>query len=238
MIRSTLCKLLLFVSVLWLSCTDVIHAAEVYDVPGNSSFKSYMDYHAITNKKSKQYKLQQQCVTDANGLRVYDGYYTIAVGTGFGAGVGDYLDVKLSTGTLLHCIVGDLKQNAHTGSDNIQVSHNGNVIEFIVDTDTLNKEARTRGNISAISGFEGDVESVTVLGGTVRLGDTQPEPKEVVVDDTNYEYFIVSKCSTPMVNGETIYMIEYAFRDDFNSILCSKDFYDSVTVGDVVTELE
>lgn len=235
---STLCRFLLSSVCCFLLWGGTALAAEVYDVPDNSSFKSYMDYHAITNTRSKQYKLQQQCVNDSNGLRTFDGYYTIAVGTGFGVGVGDYLDVKLSTGTLLHCVVGDIKQNAHTGSDNIQVAHNGNVIEFIVDTDCLHSEARSRGDISMIEGFDGDVDSVTVLGSTVRFDDV-PEVKEVVKDDTvTYEYFIVSKTKTPLPNGEVIYMIDYAFCDYFNSIICSEEFYNSVDVGDVVTRLE
>ena len=57
-----------------------------------------MDYRTITSVSSRQYKLQSMCETNENGLRTYNGYYTVAVGSGFGVTVGDYIDVQLSTG--------------------------------------------------------------------------------------------------------------------------------------------
>ena len=139
-----------------------VEAEEVYDVPTNSSFKAYMSYEAITNRNSKQYKLQQNCVTDNNGLRTYNGYYTIALGNGFNIKVGDYVDVVLQDRSVLHCVVGDVKQNAHTDASNKQVAYNGNVVEFIVDTDVLDSDALRSGDISSIKGFEGEVVSITV----------------------------------------------------------------------------
>lgn len=212
-----------------------VGAAQVYDVPSNSSFKTYMDYTAITNKNSKQYKLQTLSETDSHGLRTYDGYYTVAVGTAFGVGVGDYIDVTLDTGAVLHCIVGEMKQDIHVGADRMQVSENGNVIEFIVETKKLNKSARTSGNISSIEGFEGDVVSVAVLGGTVDVSNESVKEQPKTVLDT--EYLIMNKSSIVMANGETMYVVEYAFADNFNSIICSKDFYDLVSVGDVLDRL-
>lgn len=213
-----------------------VKAAQVFDVPSNSSFKTYMDYKTITSKSSKQYKIQTMCTTNGDGLRTYDGYYTVAVGTAFGVGVGDYIDVTLDTGAVLHCIVGDMKQNAHVGDDRMQVSANGNVVEFIVETKKLDNRAKVSGNISSIDGFEGDVVSIAVLGGTVDVSNTtiNEQPKK----DTSTEYLIMNKSSLDMANGETIYVVEYAFADNFNSIICSKEFYESVSVGDVIDQLD
>lgn len=216
-----------------------VNAAQVYDVPSNSDFKSYMDYTTITSKNSKQYKLQQECSTDSNGLRTFNGYYTVAVGTAFGVGVGDYIDVTLDTGAVLHCIVGDMKQNAHVGANRMQVSGNGNVVEFIVETGKLDIDVKRSGDISNISGFEGDVVTVTVLGGTVTLTNKTVEEQEKKPELTvDHEYLIMNKSYIDMSNGETMYVVEYAFADDFNSIICSKSFYDSVEVGEVVKQLE
>lgn len=208
-----------------------------YDVPTNSSFKSYMGYKAITNKSSMAYKLQKCSVTTQEGLRTYNGYYTVAVGSGFNVTVGDYIDVLLSTGNVLHCIVGDMKQDIHTDSSNMQAS-NGNVIEFIVDTSVLNVDAKQQGDISVISGFEGYVVSVTTFDNqdTVQL-NWEDYQTETVTSDATFEYLIVDKCSTPMPNGETLYTIEYAFGNDFNSVMCTETYYNSVEVGSTVMSL-
>lgn len=208
------------------------------DTPANSSFKSYMDYRAITNTRSKQYAIQRACETDENGLRTYNGHYTVAVGSGFGATVGDYIDVKLETGVVLHCIVGDMKQDRHTGDDNIQVTHNGNIVEFIVNANQLNSAARSSGSIEDIAGFEGDVASVTVLG-SASIGD-----EEIAEEDAIYytpftpNYLVLAKSSVSLDNGETLFAIDYLLDGTCNSIVCTEDFYDLVYVGDVLESLE
>lgn len=209
-----------------------VEAKEVYDVPTNSSFKAYMSYKAITNKDSKQYKLQQNCVTTEEGLRTYNGYYTVAVGTGFGASVGDYIDVELSSGKVLHCVIGDIKQNKHTDATNRQALHNGNVVEFIVDTGALEKKALSSGDISDIEGFEGYVKTITVFGEE----DTKSLNWEKVNKETKSKpkYLILAKYETPLPNGDSLYTVEYAFDSDFNSVIVDEDFYNSVDVGNSV----
>lgn len=210
-------------------------AREVYAVPSNSSFKSYMDYGTITNTKSKQYEIQNSCITTEDGLRTYKGYYTVAVGSGFNATVGDLVDVQLSTGVTLHCIIGDMKQDAHTDATNRQVAHNGNVVEFIVDMGVLNRDARSSGDISDINGFEGYVTAVSVIG-SMQIDDSKESIQSLETNRSNY--LIMAKCEIPTPEGSVLYSVEYAFGDDFNSIVCSQDFYNSVNVGDVVDYLE
>ncbi|MCM1234391.1 MAG: hypothetical protein NC489_30185 [Ruminococcus flavefaciens] len=215
--------------------SEPVYARETYSVPSNSSFKSYMDYGTITDRSSKQYKIQTLCETDDNGLRRYKGYYTVAVGSGFGATVGDYIDVNLSSDVTLHCVIGDMKKDEHTDAKNIQVSHNGNVVEFIVDAGILNSEARGSGDISDINGFEGYVKSVDVIG-PANIDVTEQSVQTITPNRSNY--LIMSKCSIPTPDGNTLYSVEYAFGADFNSIVCSQEFYDSISVGDVVDYLE
>ena len=173
---------------LLLSFGRVACAASTYSTPTNSEFKAYMDYRKITNKKSSQYKIQEIAITDGYGLRMFDDRYCVAVGTGFNAPVGTYIDVQLTTGIVLKCVVGDIKQDAHTDAHNIQCS-NGNIIEFIVDANTLDKRVKSSGSVHKLEGFEGGVVSVTVYdkediasGNAVREVE---EIKEVELGDTS-----------------------------------------------------
>ena len=207
-----------------------VHAGRIYDVPTNSSFKSYMSFKTITSVNSRQYKLQQQCVTNELGLRVFNGYYTIAIGTGFNASVGDYVNVTLSSGNVLHCIVRDIKQARHTDPSGKQAS-NGNVVEFIVDAPTLSSEVRNQGNVSYYEGFEGDVVSIEVVDSTMINQDDN-------VQQQSQKYLVVDKYCTDLPSGEKLYTVEYAYGRDFNSIICSEEYYSTVEVGTTVISLK
>lgn len=121
----------------------------------DTSMKTYMDYRAITDTHSVQYEMQQECYTDADGLRRYkDDEYVVAVGSKI-ADVGDYITVELDTGETLDCIVGDSK-----GDRWYHLCGKGhNIVEFIVDVDTLDKEAKNAGDVSCIVG-DGNVERI------------------------------------------------------------------------------
>lgn len=122
----------------------------------NTSMKTYMDYRAITDTNSVQYEMQQDCYTDADGLRRYkDGdEYVVAVGSPI-AEVGDYITVELDTGEVLDCIVGDSK-----GDVWYHLCGKGhNIVEFIVDVDTLDPDAKRAGDVSCIVG-NGNVEMI------------------------------------------------------------------------------
>lgn len=133
-----------------------------YEVPdGKTSFKSYMDYRTITNKSSAQYKLQQECVTDNHGLRRYGDDYVVALGTFYADGIGDRYKITLANETCFYAVVGDFKADAHTDSlhQYTPTEDVGKcVIEFIVDTDNLDKTAKRMGDISyAGSKFKGNI---------------------------------------------------------------------------------
>ena len=119
-----------------------------YIAPTTSGFKSYMSYTAITSKSSPQYKLQQSTYTGVYGIRQYGDRYCVAIGTAFNADVGTYLDLILVNGTVIPCIVADIKADKHTDSNNMVTIANGCLTEFIVDSSALNKNAKSMGDIS------------------------------------------------------------------------------------------
>ena len=140
----------------------------MYDVPKTKGFKSYMPYTAITNKKSKQYKLQQIASTGNYGIRVIDGRYLVAIGTAFNADVGTYVDLILEDGFVIPCVVGDVKSPRHTESNNMVTSANGCVSEFITDPKALYRPVKQSGDISSCSeNWEGCVRAIIVYDKSV-----------------------------------------------------------------------
>ena len=126
-------------------------------------FKSYMPYTAITNRSSKQYKLQQQASTDKDGIRCIDSKPMVAVGTGWGVKVGDTVLIKCENGNSFKAIIGDIKANAHTGSDNKTTVSNGCRCEFIVDMNNLNTTVKSRGNVAVLAKYSGYITDVVKI---------------------------------------------------------------------------
>ena len=133
------------------------------NIPNNNGFKSYMGYTAITKTSSPQYKLQQWAHTDYEGFRIYEGRYIVAVGSGVGARIGQYLDVILENGTHIPCVVGDMKGDKDTDASNMFTS-NGCCLEFIVDTKALIPSVKSSGNCSsARTEWASPVDTINVL---------------------------------------------------------------------------
>lgn len=126
------------------------------------SMKSYMSYKAITNTRSKQYQLQKQAVTDpTTGIRTVNGDYCVAIGSGWGCGIGDRILVTLQGGKTFNAIVADAKADAHTNSDNKTTTHDRSVVEFVVDIPALPRSVRISGNVGTLDQFSGGVVSIT-----------------------------------------------------------------------------
>lgn len=132
------------------------------DVPSNNSIKSYMDYRCITLRSSKQYKLQHSLAyTGDHGLRMVNGRYCIAVGSYYTTTIGQYIDVELSNGNVIHGILADCKSDAHTDSTH-RINPNGSVVEFVVDTRTLDSTAKRMGDISYVNGWNSKIVNIKV----------------------------------------------------------------------------
>lgn len=106
---------------------------ENYLIDNHSGKKSFMGYKTITDKKSNQYALQQEAYTDEEGFRKINNRYCVAIGTAFNAEVGQHFDAELENGTIIECIVGDIKDNKDTDATNTFTSQ-GCCLEFIVDS--------------------------------------------------------------------------------------------------------
>lgn len=130
---------------------------------GDTSFKSYMDFRAITDTSSVQYKMQQEAYTDEYGIRKYKtGDYMVAMGSYYGQ-VGDRFRITLDSGETIRCIMGDAKADCHTDAYNqyTPCGSGKNVIEFVVDTPALSDEARQMGDISySDDTFEGNISKI------------------------------------------------------------------------------
>lgn len=195
-----------------------VNAKVTYDVPSDNSFKAYMDYRTITSTGSKQYKLQELCSTNNIGLRMYDNRYVVAIGTGYNAPVGTYIDVGLDNGTTLHCVVGDIKQDCHTDPTNKYVLGNGNAIEFIVDSSCLIPEAKTSGSVGNVDKFKGDVVTITTYDSA-----DEANGKTAVVTD---KYYIELSADV------TTYFVEYVKDGNIITSTIDENTYNQLTINE------
>ena len=116
--------------------------------PSYHGQKTYMDYRTITSTGTYEYKLQNTVAyTNDDGIRMINGRYCIAVGTAFGTRIGQYIDLVLENGTVIHCIMGDTKSDEHTDSEHVFTVASGCCSEFIVETEKLNGVAKS-GDVS------------------------------------------------------------------------------------------
>lgn len=215
--------------VMALSLPLTAHAKVIYDVPNNSEFKAYMDYRTITSVNSTQYKIQQKCITDSNGVRCCNGRYTVAIGTGFKASAGTYIDVKLSSGKVLKCIVGDIKQDIHTDSTNMQVSGNGNVVEFIVDSNILPKTVKNQGTLSALDEFSGYVDTITTYS-KEDMESVKWEQESVDLSSTS-ERLVLNKYTINVADND-LYIVEYESDNDYNTLEVDVETFNSLIINE------
>ena len=130
-----------------------------YSIPKKqNNFKAYMPYTALS-RTSKQGELQKKAVTGEYGIRYVNNRMCIAVGTYYGL-TGTKLDITLSNGTILKCIVGDSKSDIDTDKTNRVCKTNGSIIEFIIDSDQIDNRAKKMGNYSAIPDFSGEIVKI------------------------------------------------------------------------------
>lgn len=132
-------------------------------VPTNNSFKAYMSYTAITSNNSPQYKLQQIAVTGNYGIRTVNGRYCIAVGSYYTTQIGTKIDIVMSNGNVVKCVLADCKADAHTDSTH-RANPNGCVVEFIVDMRSLNSKCRKMGSMSYVpsGGLQGNIKALRI----------------------------------------------------------------------------
>jgi hypothetical protein len=128
-----------------------------------------MDYRAITNTSSDQYKLIKQYgwrdwqgfmrVSGERDLGVNDDYYMIALGSYYGTKMGTKYRITTSTGQIFYGILADAKADCHTNSTN-QYSFNDDVVEFLVDTRYLNSDVKRMGSANVYAPLNGTIAKI------------------------------------------------------------------------------
>lgn len=104
---------------------------------GLGSVHSYMGWQCITSKSSNQYKLRESAGMnfDEEGFGKIGDRYVVATTTTFG-NVGDYIDVVQEDGTVIKCIIGDIKAQGKEGCNEWGHNNGHCVVEFVVDKST------------------------------------------------------------------------------------------------------
>ncbi len=128
------------------------------DIPEEAtSFKTYESYTAF-GTNTKQHELQQSATTDDLGFRRYryngEDYYMVALGSHYmGYECGKRFEITFTdnnTGEIktIKAIAGDQKADQHTDPENKYAVTNGDVVEFIVDVNALDRTAKGMGDMS------------------------------------------------------------------------------------------
>ena len=130
----------------FLDGTKVIKLPEL---EGYNGGKTYEPYTTITSVNSWQFKLQQKAYTNEDGFRMINGRYMIATGSGVSHDIGRYIDIVLENGTVIPCVIGDAKDDAHTDQEfHIMTKKSHCVSEFLVDESVMNPDLLLSGNMS------------------------------------------------------------------------------------------
>lgn len=128
------------------------------DVDGCRSYNiTFMDYHKTTNKTSRQYKLlnSEAAHTDVKtGIRMIDDRYCIALGSYYTHEIGQKVNLVFEDGTVVYCILGECKSDAHTDTTHRFHAVDGSVAEFVVDSEYFKSTEQwrelCRGKISQV----------------------------------------------------------------------------------------
>lgn len=112
----------------------ITNGQEISIPAGLGSVHTYMGWQLITAPDSRQYQLREQAGMnfDSEGFGIIDGRYVIACTTTFGQ-VGDYIDFYQEDGSVIHCIIGDIKSQGDAGCTPWGHQNGQCIIEFVVD---------------------------------------------------------------------------------------------------------
>lgn len=138
-------------------------------VLSSSGFKSFMPYDAITDTSSIQYQIQNSFAYTGNyGIRQIEGRYCVALGSAIECSIGTYIDLILSNGISIPCVLSDQKSDEHTQSDRLTTAVNGCVSEFLIDNASLDNKIKYSGDVSfANENWKSPVVEIRVYAKTV-----------------------------------------------------------------------
>ena len=104
---------------------------------GLGTERTYMGWQCITDTSSNQYKLREEAgmTFDDLGYGKIGDRYVVAMTSTYG-NVGDYVDIYRSDGSVLHAIIGDIKNQNDAGANKWGHKNGACIEEFVVDKNT------------------------------------------------------------------------------------------------------
>lgn len=153
---------------------------------GLGSIHTYMGWQCITAVDSKQYKLRTAAGMnfDEEGFAKIGDRYVVAVTTTFG-NVGDYIDVYQEDGTVIKCIIGDIKSQGDAGCTKWGHDNGQCVVEFVVDKSSWygNRMHSNPGTSSCHPEWKQNITKIVNKGNYFELIKTDAAKLEEVVYD-------------------------------------------------------
>ena len=133
-------------------------------IPNIGDKKTYMSYRMI-KKNSNQGRIvySDEAWTDQDGLRLWQEYYCVALGSYYGA-VGDKFWVETDKGNKYKVIKADEKSDVHTDPSNKYTVATNCMMEWLVDIDKLNVNIKKSGNINNIDKVSGKIVKIVKIG--------------------------------------------------------------------------
>lgn len=117
-----------------------------------------MDGETITDVTSDAYSLINELFVEG-GLYTDGEYLAVAMSSFYGS-VGDKFRITLSSGQIIKVIMVDVKNDKHV-DDNYSHKTDGSVVEFIVDTETLDEQILLTGSLDCI--FKGSIKKIEIM---------------------------------------------------------------------------
>ena len=109
-----------------------------HEIPnGLGRIHTYMGWQMITSPSSPQYAFKEATGMPFNeeGFGFVNGRYVVACTTTFGD-IGDTINVYKENGTIIPCVIGDIKNQNDPGCNMYGHQNGQNIIEFVVDRNT------------------------------------------------------------------------------------------------------
>lgn len=157
------------------------------------SFKSYMDYRAITSKSSNQYVyVHSNLAVDTESGLLYDseGFIAVALGSKYG-NIGDRFYITLSSGNILPVVKAEAKADTDT-NNGCEQSVDKSVMEFVLDKNVAKEyfsDIWSTGDLGNNSYFSGSITKIEkVLNEKIKKEETEELTNYVAqIGDTKYE---------------------------------------------------
>ena len=168
-ILAIIITLMLSINILSASAIGVTYTAMEVPTYLNTSFKSYEPVSAISKSSTQGRFISTWSWVDDNGFvrcggerdfGIEDDYYLVAMGSYYGTEIGTKYKVTTDTGNVFYVALGDQKDNRDTNGTNQYGVNNNDIIEFIVNTRSLNSLVKSAGSANVLMHLNGNIASV------------------------------------------------------------------------------